>query len=109
MSTKTPRDRWYEIRAEREKLRLAQDRRELAPTGLVAVAFGGVAAAVRQAVFSQAAAVAPKCVGRSAPEIHAIFYEGLRQAFELFDGDHIERIIIEACEAEAGKPKRQKR
>jgi hypothetical protein len=69
----------------------------------------GGASAVKQAVFTQAAAPAPACVGRKAQEIQATLYEGLRQMFEQFDREHIERIILEACEAAERPKRRQKR
>lgn len=94
----TERTYWIKRQRQITELKLAQMKAELAPTGAIAVAVGAVASAVKQAVFAQAAALAPACVGRKAQEIQATLYEGLRQAFEQFDGESIERIIRTACE-----------
>jgi hypothetical protein len=92
------RTAWIKAQRLVTELKLAQMKADLAPTWAISASVSSVASAVKQAVFAQAAALAPACVGRKAAEIQATLYEGLRLAFEQFDEEHIERIIKAACE-----------
>jgi hypothetical protein len=103
------REKWYEVRSQREALRLAEDKRQLAPLGAIAVAIGAVAAMVKQRILNVPSVVAPRLPGRSAGEAQALIYNELVAALAEFSEERIAAVITRAVDANGAQPKRQKR